>query len=88
MRFEGTQKSNGKTVDVVNLYPNDRNKPYSIITVKIDKATSMPVSITTKGKNGIDTIVSILSYSEKNIADNSFVFDTKSNTNVEIIDLR
>lgn len=88
MRYEGTKTNNGKTLDVVSLFPNDRNKPFAIVTISIDKNTLLPVSIQTKGKNGIDTIVDIISCKEKNIEDAVFVFDEKANKNVELIDLR
>lgn len=88
MRYEGTKTIKGKTLDVVSLFPNDRNKPFSIVTITIDKNTLMPVSIQTKGKNGIDTTVDIISCKEKNIEDVVFVFDEKANKNVELIDLR
>ena len=88
MRYEGERKENGKQVDVVNLYPNDRNKPFSIITISIDKKTMLPVSVKSKGKNGIDTTVFVSDCIDKNIDDSVFVFDTKTNKDVEIIDLR
>lgn len=88
MRYEGERKVLGKLVDVVNLYPNDRNKPFSIITIFIDKKTLLPVLIKSKGKNGIDTDVEINDCVDSNIDDSVFVFDTKANKDVEIIDLR
>lgn len=88
MRYEGAGKENGKTTDIVNLFPNDRNKPFSIITLSIDKNTLLPVSIKSKGKNGVDTVVNIHDIADKKIEDTEFVFDEKANKGVEIIDLR
>lgn len=88
MRYEGERNENGVLVDVVNLYPNDRNKPFSIITISINKKTLLPVLVKAKGKNGIDTNVSISDCVDKSIDDAVFVFDTKANKDVEIIDLR
>lgn len=88
MRYEGVHKEKGKNVDIVNLYPNDREKPFSIITIAIDKTTMLPVYILTKGKNGIDTRVDITGLSEKNMNDAIFVFDEKAHKDVELIDLR
>lgn len=88
MRYEGERKENGVLVDVVNLYPNDRNKPFSIITISIDKKTLLPTLVKAKGKNGIDTNLTISDCADKNIDDTVFVFDTKANKDVEIIDLR
>lgn len=88
IRYDGAKKVNGKNVDVVNLYPNDRSKPFSIITIAIDKTTLLPVYVKSKGKNGIDTVVNVQNISDKNLNDSVFIFDTKSNKDVEVIDLR
>ena len=39
MRYEGAGKENGKTTDIVNLFPNDRNKPFSIIIISTTAST-------------------------------------------------
>lgn len=88
MKFIGESRMNNKIVEEVDLYPNDRSKSFSILKVYIDKETSLPVSIKTKGKNGIDTILNIVSYSFTNLDDKNFVFDFNSNKDVEVIDLR
>lgn len=88
MKHMGNAKVNGKLVENVDLYPNDRTKTFSIITISVDKETLMPVQIKAKGKNGINTIVNVDSYTRTKLSDSQFVFDTKLNKGVEVIDLR
>ncbi len=88
MKLIGTSEKNGKTFDVVNLYPNDRSKPYSIVTIMIDTNSKLPYFIKTKGKNGINMMVEISNHKKENLQDESFVFNEKNHPGVEVIDLR
>ena len=88
MKFIGVKEIDGKSVDIIDLYPNDRSKQFSILTIYIDKVSSMPVRFRAKGKNGINTIVKIESYKNTSLDDKSFKFDFEKNKNIEVIDLR
>ena len=88
MSYVGSANVNGKLVDNVNLYPNDRTKSFSIITISIDKKTMLPVTVKAQGKNGINTTVTVLSYTYKRLPDPNFVYNAKAHKGVEVIDLR
>ena len=87
-------KENDRTVDgkpafVVNIYPEDRNKPYHRIEIVVDKSTYDIISISTFGKGGMDTTIKVKKYEKgQNFADQIFVFDAKKYPDVEVIDLR
>ena len=88
MRYEGSGKVNGADVDIVNLYPNDRDKNFSIFTIKIDKKKQVPLQMRLQGKNGVNTTVTIKDYKYTKIDDSHFKFNTAEHTDVEVIDLR
>ena len=87
-------KENDRTVDgkqafVVNIHPEDRNKPYHRVEIVVDKSTYDIISISTFGKGGTDTTIKVKKHEKgQNFADQIFVFDPKKHPNVEVIDLR
>jgi outer membrane lipoprotein-sorting protein len=89
LKKEDDKVTDGKPVYVINVYPEDRSKPYHRIELIIEKSTHNILQINTFGKNGVDISVKVTKYAtNQNLADNIFVFDTKKYTTVEIIDLR
>ena len=88
IKYVGAKKLNGIPVEIVNLYPNDRKKNFSILTFTINSATKMPVSVRSQGKNGINTTINVKSYKYLSIPDTAFVFNAKKHSDVEVIDLR
>ena len=87
-------KENDKTVDgkqafVINIHPEDRNKPYHSVEIIVDKTTYDIISISTFGKGGTDTTIKVKKHEKgQNFADQIFVFDPKKHPNIEVIDLR
>lgn len=88
MRYMGASKENGNIVETIELYPNDLNSQYSIITVKISQDKLQLKSMSLKGKNGVNTLLTINKLTNKALEDTQFVFDVKNYPNVEVIDLR
>lgn len=88
MRYIGPKKEDGELIEVVDLYPNDLNSQYSIITLKIAKENLQLRSMLLKGKGGVNTKLSIKKIVNKDLDDKIFVFDSKIHSDVEVIDLR
>ncbi len=83
----GETTDNGKNVEIVELYPEDRKSPYSRLSISVDKSTMQPHAIKLQGKNGVNTTVTVLEYTEMPIEDRQFAFDL-GRKDVEVIDLR
>ncbi|MCA1745894.1 MAG: outer membrane lipoprotein carrier protein LolA [Bacteroidales bacterium] len=79
----------GKTVDIVDLFPEDRNKPFSRIKLYIYRDNLHFAKIEQIGKDGNNYIIDIKKM-ETNVpaTDNMFVFDTTKHPGLEVIDLR
>jgi len=79
----------GKKVDIVELFPEDRNKPFSRIKLFIYKDNLQFARIEQIGKDGNNYIINIKNMKPNVAADNSmFIFDPAKHPGVEIIDLR
>jgi len=83
-------QKNGKTLQVINLYPIEANeKPYHTIKLHIDKTEKQIQMITIVGKDGDNYIYDIISFmANPKILDSDFKFDKASHPGVEIVDLR
>lgn len=88
MKLVETKQVNGKPVDVINLYPNDRKKDFSVMSLEIEQGSLKLLAVKLHGKNGVNTTFKLKSLTEKPLADNTFVFDAKSVPGVEVVDLR
>ncbi len=73
----------------VEISPEDLSKPYSKVVIRINKKTNLIHSFTTIYKNGSLHTITIknLKFNQP-VADNEFKFDTKTNPDVEVIDVR
>ena len=87
--FAGEETLKGKKVNIVDLFPEDRDKPYSRIKVYINIKDNHISKITQIGKDGNNYTIDISSMETNVPYDSSmFVFDPDSYPNVEIIDMR
>ncbi len=87
----GEEKIKGASYYVIDLYPDSKeHSPYSIIRIKINKASKDIYFLKTSGKSGIDYIFEIHEYkSGVSFPKQLFVFDkAKYPADIEIIDLR
>ncbi|MPQ47910.1 hypothetical protein GCQ56_12935 [Marinifilum sp. N1E240] len=88
-KYIDVEKSNTKTLHVIDLFPVDTEKGFSHIRLKIDDKTNQISSLKSVGKDGSDISI-ILKKLTPNVeyTDTDFVFNTKSNPDVEINDMR
>ncbi len=88
-KYIGERKEGGKSCDVVELTPIDASKQVVKIELLVDKASSMIVGGNIWSKSGNKTQYTISNITPNvNIADNFFVWDSKSHPGVEVNDLR
>lgn len=88
--FKARYNSDSSTAEVsnVDLFPNDREKPYFRINFQIRKSDNQPIKIISYSKDGSYITFDIKKIDNPTINDSEFVFDTKKFPNIEIIDLR
>ncbi len=81
--------ANGKACYEIDLYPTNRDKPFSRIKLLILKDNLQIYSIRQVGKDGNNYTVVVKSMkTNKDISDNTFVFDKAKNPDVDVIDMR
>lgn len=84
---EGT--IDGKACHEIDLYPENRDKPYSRIKLLVLKDNLQLYSIRQVGKDGNNyTVVVKNMVTNKSIDDKTFVFDKAANPDVDVIDMR
>lgn len=87
-KFIANDVHEGKTVQVVDLYPKDLNKPYSRIRLQIFKESHQLFSAHYFGKDGIQYILKVNRFNTPELPDSHFRFDPARHPEVEVIDLR
>lgn len=89
-QFEKEGTVNGKSVNIVNLYPeNADGKSFHTIQLYIDKAKNELTQIIIKGKDGTDFTYLIKSFqTNSTINEKIFTFNKSEHPNIDIIDLR
>ena len=88
-KMNGERKEGGKTVQEIEMTPNDKSKPFHKVYLLIDKAgkTIYSTKVLEKTGNRYEYTVSSLK-SNASVPDASFVFDKTKYPGVEVIDLR
>lgn len=82
-------KEGTKTFVDIQLDPVNEDVDYSAVIVKVEKATSNVVSFTTVGKEGNNVTIKLVKlFKDRSFEDKHFVFDTKANPDVEVVDMR
>jgi len=87
-KFIDSDTREGKTVQVIDLYPKDLHKPYSRIRLQIFKEDNRLYSAHYFGKDGMHYILKLTNFSTGILPDSIFHFDPVQHPDVEIIDLR
>jgi outer membrane lipoprotein carrier protein len=88
-KYVKEEKEKGKTLDIVELLPNDAKKKFKKIELKIDRASSLIAGGSIWEKNG-----NIYQYAVTNfvpnapLADNYFTWNAAEHPGVESVDLR
>ncbi|MCG8580702.1 MAG: outer membrane lipoprotein carrier protein LolA [Bacteroidales bacterium] len=80
---------NGKACHEIDLYPVNRDKPFSRIKLLVLKDNLQLYSIRQVGKDGNNYTVIVKNMTtNKQIDDKTFVFDKAANPDVDVIDMR
>jgi len=88
-KLNGEKKLNGKTVQEIELTPNNKTRPYHKVYVWIDKTTKTLHSAKVLEKSGNRYSYTINSFKPSAaVTDAEFVFDKKKYPGVEVVDLR
>ena len=87
--YAGTTNDKGKVLDLIELTPEDKSKPYFKVKLYLDKSTSHVQKVMIFEKNSSITTFEIKSMSPNvNLSDDLFKFNASKYPGVEIIDLR
>ncbi|MDR2929136.1 MAG: outer membrane lipoprotein carrier protein LolA [Cytophagaceae bacterium] len=87
--YAGETSINGKKADIVDLFPENRDKPYSRIKVYVYKDNLQFAKLVQIGKDGNNYIIDIKKMEINVPADDSmFKFDETKHPGVEVIDMR
>jgi len=88
-RYVGEGTENGKTFYEIDLYPENRDKPYSRIKLRVLKDELTLYSLRQVGKDGNNYTV-VVNSMKTNIPldDSDFVFDPAKYPDVDVIDMR
>ncbi|HIE15821.1 MAG TPA: outer membrane lipoprotein carrier protein LolA [Bacteroidales bacterium] len=89
LRYVAQKFEDTRALYIIDLYPTDKSKPFSRITLKIDKDKNELYMFKRFDKDGNYYTIKIGKLSEgKNITDAMFVFNKAKYPGVEVIDLR
>ncbi len=81
--------SDGKSVYVIDLFPEDEEMEYSKMTIEIDKARMLVGKATMYGREGSNYIVQVKELqTNQPVSEGTFVFQPDKYPDVEVIDLR
>lgn len=88
-KYVGEGSENGKEFYEIDLYPENRDKPYSRIKLRILKDDMTLYTLRQVGKDGnIYTVVVKSMKTNLPFDDSTFAFDTNANPDVDVIDMR
>jgi outer membrane lipoprotein-sorting protein len=88
-KLNGESKVNGKTIQEIEMTPNDKTRPFHKVYLMIDKKTNTIYSTKVLEKEGNRYIYTVTSLNTKaNIPDSKFGFNKNDYPGVEVIDLR
>ncbi|MFW5754059.1 MAG: LolA family protein [Marinilabiliaceae bacterium] len=87
--FAGEDTVDGQTVDVVDLFPEDRDKSYSRIKLYVNQDNHHISKISQIGKDGNNYIIDIHEMKTDVPCESSmFIFDEEEHPDVDVIDMR
>jgi outer membrane lipoprotein carrier protein len=87
--FAGEDTLKNKKVNVVDLFPENRDKPYSRIKLYINQNNDHISKIVQLGKDGNNYIINIKEMKTNVPVDPSmFIFNAEAHPDVDIIDMR
>lgn len=86
--FQGERTEGKERYYDLSLYPHDLNAPYSQIHVALHQETLYPAKFSYIGRDGVNYVVSISSFSPNAKVRKNFALDTKALKGVKVTDLR
>jgi len=88
-RFVEEKSLNGKIISYIDLFPQDKKKDFTKMTVGIDKTKKIVSSLVTHGKDGnlYGIYVNEIKTNQP-FADTDFVFNKALYKNIEVVDFR
>lgn len=87
--YVGDGVADGKPCHEIDLYPENRDKPYSRIKLLIFKDNLHLYSLRQVGKDGDNyTVIVKNMVTTEEVDDSHFVFNTAANPNIDVIDMR
>ena len=88
-KYAGQKTVGGKTLDIVEMTPTDKNKSYYKVRLGIDKLANKVIEMAIHNKNGVVTKYTITKFEGNvNISESYFKFNPKTKPGVIEIDLR
>lgn len=89
LNYVGEGNAEGRDVYEIDLYPTNRDKPYSRIKLLIFQDDLTLFSFRQVGKDGNNyTVIVKKMITNKQVNDKTFVFDTAAHSDVDVIDMR
>ena len=89
LNYKGEKKEKTKTVYVIEMIPLGKKAEFSKMIVTIDKVTNIFTSVSTYGKDGMDSHLIINKIQTGiSLSDSVFTFNKKEYPGIEVIDLR
>ncbi|MBY0244664.1 MAG: outer membrane lipoprotein carrier protein LolA [Sphingobacteriaceae bacterium] len=87
--YNGETSVGGKTIQLIDLSPIDTKKAVFKVSLSIDKSTKQIVNVVVFEKSGSKYIYKVKSFTPNvKLPESTFLFDTKKNPGVEVVDLR
>lgn len=87
--FAGEDNLKGQKVNIIDLFPEDRDKPYSRIKLYVNKNNNHISKIMQLGKDGNNYIIDIKEMKTNVPVEQSmFEFDEEAHPDVDVIDMR
>jgi outer membrane lipoprotein-sorting protein len=90
-KFDSEKTENGKTIQIINLNPNDpKSKPYHTVKLYIDRDSKQITSIKVLSKDGNNYTYTVKNFTPNapEVNDSTFTFNASKYPKVEVIDLR
>ena len=88
-KLNGEKKQGSKTIQEIEMTPNDKTKPFHKVYLYIDKTAKSIYSTKVLEKSGNKYAYTVNTLTPNTaIDDNKFIFDTKKFPGVEVVDLR
>ncbi len=89
LKYVGEKNVGGKMMHEIDLYPENRDKPFSRIKLTINKETLQINSFMQQGKDGNNYTITVKTM-QTNVpaTDGDFIFNKTANPKVQVIDLR